>query len=78
MMRRRCSPAGGTVARRSAVPASRSEVLRVRVTPTDAAELKRRAAELERSVSWLLHRLVVEGLYRNGAGEPAPRRERAK
>jgi hypothetical protein len=50
----------------------------VRVTPTDARELKRRAAEQDRSVSWLLHRLVVEGLYRKHAGATPARRERAK
>jgi len=40
----------------------------VRVTKTDALELKRRAAEQDRPVSWLLHRLIVEGLYRKPAG----------
>jgi len=55
-------------ARHEPVPASRSEELRVRVTKTDARELKRRAAEQDRPVSWLLHRLIVEGLYRKPAG----------
>lgn len=48
--------------KRSPVRASRSEVLKVRVTPVELAELRANARALERPVAWVLHRLIVQGL----------------
>ncbi len=57
---------------------SRSVVLHVRVTPQTAGDLRRRANLLDRPVSWVLNRMVLEGLNRATAGERAGGKERGK